>query len=348
MDRTREFRIGFVAASCAIVAAALITPRAACATATFRLERLTPRVMYLDPGASATYGLRITNTGAEAGSAPLLTSFPFPFDIYLLSNLSDSRCGTLYFVDVSPIPPLYIQGIAFDTTSIAPGYSLDCTMTVTRPSDMGQDTALTWNVRDTNPPYSSTTETALIGTLADTSIATRNLDFSIDANGFGHSTIELTVHNGGRATVESQSAGACEDNFGPDFTIDGGGPEGCGSADYSPPCFDYGYGFLIPQLAPGDTRRCLIHLQSLAPYQNPLSFPINVATTQSAIGGGDLFDIDPNNNFAMLFLGPVANDTSLPVPTNGRSAPLLAVLLGIAAGWQIKRRSNRSMTGVFL
>lgn len=296
-----------VAALIALAIALLANPaRTAHATAAFQLERITPREMYVAPGTSASYVLRISNVGDEVGIAPLFASFYWEnrWDPYTLTQSADPRCGPLHPSSLD----WFSQGTGFETAPIAPGEMLDCTMMINRPPGSPRDTSLTWVVRDTTPPNNSYTAQALIGTLADTSIKTRNLDFSIDASGIGHSTVELTVHNGSRAIIAAQNAGACEDKFPRPFVIDGSSPDGCGPSDYSPTCFDLGYGFRIPQLAAGQTHRCLIRLSSPQPYVAPLAFGISIDFMQAGATGGTLMDIDHSNNDALLLLGPTGGD----------------------------------------
>ncbi|MEO5559171.1 MAG: hypothetical protein ABIO49_05200 [Dokdonella sp.] len=293
------------------------------------------------PGASAGYLLRIRNVGDEAASAPLFASFYWEnrWDPYTLTQSPDVRCGPLH--PSSIYPELIFQGPGFETAPIAPGGSLDCAMTITRPAGSPRDTSLAWVLRDTTPPNSVFSAETLIGTLADTSITTRNLDFSIDAAGIGHSTVELTVRNGGHATIRAQSAGACEDNYPRPFIIDGSGPGGCGASDYSPDCFEPGYGFWIPQLASGESHRCLVHLQSPGSYGGPLRFAINIDFMQAGESGGTLMDIDQTNNYATLFLGPTGTTPPASVTTYSWMALLALVsLLGLFALRRLRAASR--------
>lgn len=332
------------AASVLIFAAELLSSasRTANAAATFTLERLTPRLMYMAPGTSASYVLRITNVGDAAGSAPLYAAFYWEnrWDPYTLTQSSDPRCGPLHPSIAYPGDWLF-PGPGFETAPIAAGDSLDCALTISRTATSPRDTSLEWVVRDTAPPYASVSGPALIGTLADTSIRTRNLDFSIDAQGIARATVELTVHNGGHATVAEQVAGACEDSFIRPFFTDGSGPQGCGDSNFSPLCFDRGYGFLIPQLDAGQTHRCLIHLQSRTRYDKPLQFPIDLDLFQQGIGGGTLIDIDQSNNVATLFLGPMAAGASVPLPAIGWTAMWILVASLVVMARRRHRRDAR-------
>jgi hypothetical protein len=296
--------------------------------------------MPLVPGASTRYVLRITNIGDEAGIAPLFALFWFEnrWDPYTLTQSVDPRCGPLHpTVLMGPI-----QGPGFETTPLAPGAILDCDLMISRPVSSPRDTSLYWVVRDTTPAYASTSDIALIGTLAETSITTRNIDFSLGADGIARATVELSVHNGGRAAVMEQSAGACEDTAPRPFLTDGNGPEGCGDDHFGPRCFDWSYGFLIPQLEPGQTHRCLIHLQSFTRYTEPLQFPIEVNWPQQGIGGGTLMDTNAENNSTILTLGPTDSGGGSPVAASSLRPSALCVLamaLALAAGRS--RRSRR-------
>ncbi len=300
------------------------------AAASFQLQRITPREMPLVPGASTRYVLRITNVGDEAGIAPLFAYFWFEnrWDPYTLTQSADPRCGPLHPSGLD----WFTQGPGFETAPIEPGGTLDCDLMISRPATSPRDTSLFWVVRDTTPPYASTSDVALIGTLAETSITTRNVDFSLDNNGIARATVELSVHNGGRATLIEQSAGACEDTAPRPFFTDGSGPDGCGDDRFGPRCFDWGYGFLIPRLEPGQTHRCLIHLQSFTRYTGPLQFPIDVNWPQQGIGGGTLMDTNRDNNSAVLLLAPSGSDEVSGVPSLGsRALGLLAMILALAA-----------------
>lgn len=309
------------------------------AAASFQLQRITPREMPLVPGASTRYVLRISNVGDETGIAPLFAYFWFEnrWDPYTLTQSGDPRCGPLHPSGLD----WFTQGPGFETAPIEPGGTLDCDLRISRPATSPRDTSLFWVVRDTTPPYASTSDVALIGTLAETSITTRNVDFSLDNNGIARATVQLSVHNGGRATLIEQSAGACEDTETRPFFTDGSGPDGCGGDWFGPRCLDWGYGFLIPQLEPGQTHRCLIHLQSFTRYTGPLQFPIDVNWPQQGIGGGTLMDTNRDNNSTVLLLAPTASGEELfGVPSLGPMAlGILSAMLALAA--MSTRRSRR-------
>ncbi len=335
MPRTNRRRWSAASAIVTFLASAC----AAHAAASFQLQRVTPREMPLVPGASTRYVLRITNVGDETGIAPLFAYFWFEnrWDPYTLTQSADPRCGPLHPSALDG----FTQGQGFETAPIAPGGTLDCDLMISRPATSPRDTSLYWAVRDTTPLYASTSDIALIGTLAETSITTRNVDFSLDQNGIARATVELSVHNGGRATLMEQAAGSCEDTAFRPFFTDGSGPNGCGDDGFGPLCFDRGYGFLIPQLEPGQTHRCLIHLQSFTRYTGSLQYPVEVSWPQQGIGGGTLMDTNRDNNSAVLLLAPTGSGEALSgVPSLGPLAlGLLAAVLALAAART--RRSRR-------
>jgi hypothetical protein len=96
------------------------------------------------------------------------------------------------------------------------------------------------------------------------------------------------------------------------------------------------------RLEPGQTHRCLIHLQSFTRYTEPLQFPIEVNWPQQGIGGGTLMDTNADNNSAILTLGPTDSGGGSPVAASSLRPIALCVLamaLALAAGRS--RRSRR-------
>jgi hypothetical protein len=163
-------------------------------------------------------------------------------------------------------------------------------------------------------PYQRYVETALLGTLTDVSVQTQTFHFHLDDNGFAHATAELRVHNGGGIVLDPMSVGACEDfGFRPFFT-DGSGPAGCGDDSWSPMCFDWGYGFITPEIEPGETYSCLIELTSVQTYVEPLAFSIGVDFGERSSGDYYVRDTNLGNNTAVLRLAPgVEGELARPV-----------------------------------
>ena len=307
--------------------------------ADYRIERLSTRETHLEPGQSASYALRIWNLGTSVGVAHLgneeHSDPPWLEAGYLLTQSSAFGCGDL----VREYTGLFnFYRLVFDAGPIAPGQYLDCRITVFRDAASRHDMAMSWGVRRSIDPleYDGYIESAFFGTLTDVSIDAHSSGFSIDDAGFAHATTELEIHNGGSMPVEPQVAGACEDNFLRPFVTDGSGPGGCGSDDHSPGCFDWGYGFLIPEVAAGDTYRCTIRLTSRQPYAVAMGFPIAIDSTQ--YGAGFTFmDIHREDNEAVLRLLPdTTNAVAAAVPS---LAILGLIILGAALVLIAWRRS---------
>ena len=327
-------RLSF-ASGLACALAVLIIPVTCCADAFFQLDRVTPRAMYLQPGTSGSYILRITNSGDAPGIAPLYATLwyenrhdPTP---YTLEQSDDLRCGPLH-VD-APYPGSSEYGPAFETASIAPGTSLECDIKVVRPAASGRDTSLQWSIRDTHPPYAVTSGEAFIGTLADTSFNSRTLEFSIDADGMAQSLVEVSVHNGSRVATAPSGAGTCMPPF-PPFAIDASFDGGCPSHGVLCPGPSYGIG--IPQLGPDQTYTCRVKLRSIQSYTEPLNYPLMLDLQRSA-GGGTLMNI--NMDGSTLMLGPLATVATEAVPAN-RLLHILVLLLLVMGGARLSRTSR--------
>lgn len=285
--RVRSPAVGLAVASCMF-----LEPAACRAGALFRLDRVTPHAMFVAPGSSASYRLRITNVGDGPGTAPLYAAFyyenlrdPAP---YVFEQSSDPRCGPLHLD--APYPGSMEFGPAFETASLAPGDSLECDMTIMRPPASIEDTSAYWTVRDTDPPYAFRSDPALIGTLANTSASARTIDFSIDTSGYAHSMVEISVHNAANVSITSQSLGTCNPTFAP-FGIDGDFESGCGPGNSGPGCPDISSGYPIPRLDPGATYRCLVKLRSSAPYTAPLEYSLLSLGLQQGVGWGILMNM---------------------------------------------------------
>jgi hypothetical protein len=202
-------------------------------------------------------------------------------------------------------------------------------MLVSRGSNSSSDRFLTWMIRDDQGEYADPTDEALVGTLTDVSVSTRSFGFRLDDEGFAHSTIRLEIRNGGSVPVMDQIAGYCEDHGFRPFLTDGSGDGGCGDSKWSPMCFDWGYGFSIPEIGPGETYRCLIRLQSIEPYDHPIGFPIGVDFTQYEAGNQHrLIDTEQGNNTASLWLEP---DGTTAIAAPSLSRPGMVILFGLIA-----------------
>jgi len=313
----------------------------ASAAADFRLERLTPREMYVAPGQTVSYVLRIRNVGTVEGVAHVgdetHSSYFDDLESYSLAQASSSGCGPF---DTQFTGFLNDYQIIFDAGPIAPNAYLDCAMTIVRDVASVHDMSMAWGVLVDDiggSSYQRYVEAALVGTLTDVSIETRTFGFHLDDGGFAHATAELVIHNGGSYPFDPQNVGACEDNFARPFFTDGSGPGGCGDDFYYPTCFDWGYGFHTPEIEAGGTYSCLIQLESKQPYQDPLAFPIALDYGRY-YGGLSFIDTNRDNDETLLRLEPDAA-AGAPVPSNrGASLLFCGVALLALGGWRIKKR----------
>ncbi len=301
----------------------------------FELERLSPDQLRVAPGESVFYSLRIHNRGDVAGAAPVFGRFyilnrflPAP---YSLGQSVDARCGLVHvnnFGDMS-----------FLTTDIAPGDSLDCAWPITRPLASIIDTSLFWRTAVEDSSFSGLT---MIGTLTNTSIATRTLSFSINEQGIGRAIVELSIRNGGEHPIEEQGAGECYYGNVDVLVEADDGKESCGEISYSPPCFTGGgYGFTLPGLQPGETRRCTFKLRSRLPYAHPLAVDFRIEPEQPTENGGMLFDTDVNDNRAYAWLAPVVNADITQLISLRWPALALMILVLSFVGLRYQRRKVR-------
>ena len=315
-----------------------VGPVLAYAAAEFRLERLSASEMPLEPGASGTYRLRIHNIGDASGTAHLGSNPVYPYlddPNYAFTPSGSAACGQFdtEWADLNGQRAVFVAG------PIAAGGILDCSMLVSRGVDSWSDRFLVWMVRDDQGGYVDPTDAASLGTLTDVSVSAHSFAFHVDDEGFAHSTIRLEIRNGGGVPVGGQIAGYCEDHGFRPFVTDGSGDGGCGDSDWSPGCFDWGYGFLIPEIAAGETYRCLIRLQSIEPYDHPLSFPIGVNFWQSEAGNQHaLIDTDQGNNTTLLRLEPDGIAVAAPSTTHIGLLILIAFIVGAACAMLRERR----------
>ena len=314
----------------------LVATFASCAwaDASFELERLSADQLVVAPGGSVTYAMRIRNYGDVAAVAGvqgyfhLLNRFlPAP---YTLGPPADARCGSVH-VDSN-------WQVWFVTESIAPGFSLDCEWPINRPLASKNDTWLAWQTSTEHPSSSGLT---VIGTLTDTSIAARTLDFSIDDQGIGHASVELSIHNGGQLPIHEQSAGSCYAGGFDVIVLSGDGEGGCGEEYFSPACFTGGgYGFALPELQPGQTHRCTFEIRSFQPYTHPLAADFQISREQGTGDGIMLLDRNEDNNRAYAWLAPVGNQ--VPAQLISLRWPALALLILLCGFLGLRRQRSRT------
>ena len=328
-------RSGNVRAS-SLLAMILFSTLASCAwaEASFQLEMLSADQLIVAPGESTTYAMRIHNSGDTAAATGVMGQFhllnrflPNPFT---LGPPADARCGSIH-VD-------YPSQVWFVTESIAPGSSLDCQWPINRPLGSKYDTWLVWTTQVANPSH---TDLTVIGTLTNTSIATRTLDFSVDDQGIGHASIELSIHNGGQLPIHEQSAGSCYAGGFDAIVLSGDGESSCGEADFAPPCFTGGgYGFALPALQPGQTHRCTFKMRSFQPYTHPLAAEFEISREQGTGDGIMLLDRNEDNNRAYAWLAPVGNQ--VPAQLISLRWPALALLILLCGFLGLRRQRSRT------
>ncbi|MEZ5456955.1 MAG: hypothetical protein R3F04_12750 [Lysobacteraceae bacterium] len=159
-------------------------------------------------------------------------------------------------------------------------------------------------------------------------------------------TVEITVQNEGPSAVDPVNAGACLDGVFPSFSIDADIPMGCGPAEGSVLCFDYGIAWQSPALAAGESWRCRMQLTADAfpsgadalvlrldeQYRNAgrTSYEIAPATPADSLSVSEPVPICPTGN-------PQAEIVPLfPVQRGWVMSLLISALLLI--GWQGLRR----------
>ena len=316
---------------------ALATAFASCAwaEASIELERLSADQLVVAPGGSVTYAMRIRNNGDVAAVASVQGYFHllnrFLPDPYTLGPPADARCG-----------PIHVDNnnwqVWFVTEDIAPGSALDCEWSVNRPLASKNDTWLAWQ---TWGEQSSSSGLTVIGTLTDTSIDARTLDFSVDDQGIGHASIELSIHNGGQLPIHEQSAGSCYFGGFEVVVLSGDGEGGCGEEYFSPACFTGGgYGFALPALQPGQTHHCTFDVRSLQPYTHPIAADFEISIEQGTGDGIMLLDRNQDNNRANAWLAPVGNQG--PAQLISLRWPALSVLTLLCGLLGLRRQRIRT------
>ena len=288
----------------ALVATLLGTLSAACVAQTvadISLSLASPYGVRVLPGSSGTFSLTVTNYGPDAFAPRLTTeSINRIWSGYTLSMAEPACCALV------SAPNFY----AIELPMLQAGASATCTLNVAR-ADLSQysasDLPLSWwaDVAG-DPDLWDNGVSFAIGSLVDLTVEITPISFDVDDSGIAHSVDRLVVASHGPSAVEPFLVGACTDHGWPDFHIDADSEGGCGSYDYSPYCFDSGFGFMMPAMAPGDTYSCTIGLTGTAAYDQPVVFDLSTALMMNPdTSGGELLDMNPDDNRAGLALGPV-------------------------------------------
>ncbi len=180
------------------------------------------------------------------------------------------------------------------------------------------------------PPIGRSASVSL-GESTDIAVRVETNTFSIDAQGVAHSDVRLVVTNSGPTGVRPITVGGCLDNIFPSFTIDSNGPDGCGSLDYSPLCFDYGYGLRTPAIPAHSEFSCRMRLNGRTPHRGQdFAFigidPGNLVNLRDL--GGRVIDRDHDNDQTIIPFGPAGASA---IPSIGPAAMLVLALALIAA-----------------
>jgi hypothetical protein len=264
------------------------------------LTSTSPYSVRVLPGGSASVSFTVTNHGPDA-VAPMITTS----SIYLLLSgytltVAEPACGVL-----SGASDVHV--IAMPT--LEAGASSTCVLDVARDTSpyAGSDLPLWWwsDVSD-DPDLTNNSVGFAIGSLIDVSVEIVPVSFELDNLGIAHAVDRLVVTSHGPSDVEEFLVGACTDHGPPGFYIDADFEGGCGSDQFSPGCFDSGFAFAMPSMAPGDSYSCTIALTGTAAYDQPVLFDLSTAGMRNPdTSGGDLLDTNPGDNRATLALEPV-------------------------------------------
>ncbi len=314
---------------------------AACADSDVALSAASPRIMPMAQGEEGEFVVRVTNNGPDPiTSVTIATPVASIFsDWYPFTMPVQTGCDGL-FPGFPFHPSGFIQGYYFTVGPLSAGQHQDCRFTVRRALTTTSDGGCGWQTSGENDSVPGNDAIGFVfGSLTDVGIRVDTVGFSIGADGFANGIVRLTAQNHGPTSVREFQVGACTDNFFPEFSIDGNFAEGCGTAKYGPICFDNGFGFLRPALAAGQSHSCLIRLRSRARYTQPLSFPLDLQTYSLVRQDfGALADINPNNDYAEMQLGPVPEVSVDAISSFGQWILILLLAVGAMRMLQTKER----------
>jgi hypothetical protein len=267
------------------------------------LTSTTPHGVRVLPGHSSSVSITVTNHGPDAVAPTLVTtSIYFLFQGYTLT-LGEPACGALAEGQYGN----YSYSIALPM--IDAGASVTCTLDVARDTSPygANDLPLLWFTSVPDDPDSTNDDIDfVVGSLIDLSLAIVPISFELDDVGIAHAIDRLVVTSHGPTAVQDFTIGACTDNFPAPFSIDGDIEGGCGSDEFMPYCFDWGFGFRMPAMAPGDVYSCTIALTGVSRYEGPERFSIATAVLGNPdLGGAWLLDTVLADNHADLVIEPV-------------------------------------------
>lgn len=317
----------------ALLGWALLLPmQAAIADSDIALSAVSPLIMPMEQGGVGEFVIRVTNYGPDpVATVAVGTAASYFFsEGYPFAMPPQAGCvGVLFGYPFDPNG--FIPGHHFTVGPLAVGQSQDCRLSVSRAPDAINDGGYHWRTSgDDDAMPNNDTLAFVMGSLTDVGIRFDPVEFSIGADGHAVGVIRLTSQNFGPTAVREFQVGFCTDVIYPGFSIDGNIAQGCGSAQYGPVCFSSGFGFLRPALAVGESHSCQIRLRSVAPYVQPLSFPLllqDYSLMRSDFG--ILADINAENDLAEMVLGPLPARSVDVMPWFGKWA-LIAMLVIVA------------------
>lgn len=264
------------------------------------LTSSTPHAVRVLPAQSGSVSITVTNHGPDA-VAPTIesTSIYYLFHGFTMT-LPEPACGVLTKVGLGDYYSIALP-------SIEAGASATCTIDIARDTSAfaASDLPLVWTVAGPGDPDPSNDAVDFqVGSLIDMSVSIVPVSFEIDG-GVAHAVNRLVVENHGPSNVMGFVVGACTDHGPPAFIMDAGYDGGCGTSQYSPGCFDSGFGFGMPAMAPGEAYSCTIALTGTAPYEDPVRWHVGTALLANPDTlGGTLLDTAQADNGADLVLGP--------------------------------------------
>ena len=235
----------------------------------------------LAPGDSGTLRLRVQSVtpvwtqmlAADAGD-----------DEYEFVQIGDAR-------GCAPLEPSVWGGfVTFDPT-VADG-DVECSYAVRRSTDSINDMSMDlWPLAGSGLP-TGTGVALRFGTVPDMQLDVRPESAAWLPDGRAQGVVSLVVRQSSDVALTGVTAGFCWVVNYPGFVMDGNFAGGCsGPSPGGGFCFNGGYGFELPMLAPHAATTCRILLTSREAYSAPLFYPIQLITwlmRDAATGGGVL------------------------------------------------------------
>jgi len=199
--------------------------------------------------------------------------------------------------------------------------------------------ALTWKPSAGVPPEVSMSNVDWVfGPVMDVSLdieQVRPFPMLGESTGF----VRVAIRNTGPWAIEQVNFGYCQDLVPAPFELDNSFPGGCAEAGLGPTCLAVGeppVQFSVVDLAPGETKSCLLRATTREPLIGPVRFGVSMVEDVYVAGDELLHDFDDENDHAVMQIAPTA-PPSHPVPL---STSALAVLMAtlLASGAAAARR----------